>query len=85
MGVVRRPDRKDLLAYMNGELQISERIDKFAPIELPVPFKRGDDEKAPVKRPRMDTEKTIRDREKLQARLDAPRDQTATVSTAKLT
>lgn len=34
MPVVRLPDRKDLLGYLNGELQTSDKIDKSAPIEI---------------------------------------------------
>lgn len=34
--VVRRPDRKDLLAYLCGETAAAPSIDKSAPIELPV-------------------------------------------------
>ena len=34
--VVRLPDRKDLLAYLNGEIQTSTNIDKSAPIEISV-------------------------------------------------
>ncbi|KAH8033036.1 hypothetical protein HPB51_005834 [Rhipicephalus microplus] len=33
--VVRRPDRKDILAYLNGETATSANIDKSAPIEIP--------------------------------------------------
>lgn len=32
--VVRRPDRKDLLAYLNGETTTSASIDKSAPLEI---------------------------------------------------
>ncbi|KAG8304100.1 accessory factor associated with RNA polymerase II [Homalodisca vitripennis] len=31
--VVRRPDRKDLLAYLNGEITTSENIDECTPVE----------------------------------------------------
>ncbi|XP_046685436.1 parafibromin-like [Homalodisca vitripennis] len=31
--VVRRPDRKDLLAYLNGEITTSENIDESTPVE----------------------------------------------------
>ena len=33
---MRRPDRKDLLAYLNGETQSSTNIDKSAPLEIPL-------------------------------------------------
>ena len=32
--VVRLPDRKDLLAYLNGETTQSSAIDKSAPLEI---------------------------------------------------
>jgi len=34
--VVRFPDRKDLLAYLNGDKETSTNIDKSAPLELPL-------------------------------------------------
>ena len=34
--MVRRPDRRDLLAYLNGETATSSSIDKSSPLELPV-------------------------------------------------
>lgn len=34
--IVRRPDRKDLLAYLNGEKATTPSIDKFAPLEPPI-------------------------------------------------
>ncbi|VVC26130.1 Hypothetical protein CINCED_3A001888, partial [Cinara cedri] len=33
--VVRRPDRRELLAYLNGELTASASIDRSAPLEIP--------------------------------------------------
>lgn len=35
--VVRRPDRRDLLAYLSGETATSQSIDKSAHIEVPIP------------------------------------------------
>lgn len=32
---MRRPDRKELLAYLNGETATSTSIDKSAPLEIP--------------------------------------------------
>ena len=32
--MIRRPDRKDLLAYLNGETTTSASIDKSAPLEI---------------------------------------------------
>ena len=42
--IVRRPDRKDLLAYLRGETQSSTSIDKSAPLEMPTQMKRGADD-----------------------------------------
>ncbi|XP_068210894.1 uncharacterized protein hyx isoform X2 [Palaemon carinicauda] len=39
--VVRRPDRKELLAYLNGETSTAAAIDKSAPLEIPT--QRQDD------------------------------------------
>ena len=38
--IVRRPDRKDLLAYLKGELASSASIDRSAPLEMPTQVKR---------------------------------------------
>jgi len=60
INVIRRPDRKDLLAYLNGEITASSSIDKSAPLEIgarPTQIKRsaedggGDSEK---KKPRLE-------------------------------
>ncbi|XP_013421430.1 parafibromin-like [Lingula anatina] len=78
--VVRRPDRKDLLAYLNGEQAASASIDKSAPLEIPVQrpvtTKRpGDDAfgEADKKKPRLEEEEVLRDKERLAAKLDAPK------------
>jgi len=39
--IVRRPDRKDLLAYLKGESTTAGSIDKSAPLEMPTQVKRG--------------------------------------------
>jgi len=39
--IVRRPDRKDLLAYLKGDTQTAAAIDKSAPLEMPTQVKRG--------------------------------------------
>ncbi|KAK7094725.1 parafibromin-like [Littorina saxatilis] len=47
INVVRRPDRKDLLAYLNGETTTSASIDKSAPLEIsqrPTQVKRTADD-----------------------------------------
>lgn len=36
---VNRPDRKELLAYLNGEIQTCASIDKSAPLEIPTQVK----------------------------------------------
>ena len=54
--IVRRPDRKDLLAYLRGETQSSTSIDKSAPLEMPTQMKRGADDtlEGLQKKPRYD-------------------------------
>jgi len=54
--LVRRPDRKDLLAYLRGETQSSASIDKSAPLEMPTQVKRNADDtlEGPTKKPRYD-------------------------------
>jgi parafibromin len=39
--VARRPDRKDLLAYLNGETAASASIEKSAPLEIPTQVQRA--------------------------------------------
>jgi parafibromin len=42
--VVWRPDREDLLAYLNCETAASASIDKSAPLEIPTQAKRAAEE-----------------------------------------
>lgn len=39
--IVRRPDRKDLLGYLKGEVATAAAIDRSAPLEMPTQVKRG--------------------------------------------
>uniref|UniRef100_A0A8C0FKM7 Parafibromin n=1 Tax=Bubo bubo TaxID=30461 RepID=A0A8C0FKM7_BUBBB len=74
--VVRRPDRKDLLAYLNGETSTSSSIDRSAPLEIGLQrstqVKRAADEiLAEAKKPRIEDEECVRlDKERLAARLE---------------
>ncbi|KAG8319619.1 parafibromin-like isoform X2 [Homalodisca vitripennis] len=54
--VVRRPDRKDLLAYLNGETTTSENIDKSAPVDFPtqVQFVIDESTESVAKKPKLD-------------------------------
>lgn len=57
--VVRRPDRKDLLGYLNGEASTSASIDRSAPLEIGLQrstqVKRAADEVlAEAKKPRIE-------------------------------
>uniref|UniRef100_A0A672SZL6 Parafibromin n=1 Tax=Sinocyclocheilus grahami TaxID=75366 RepID=A0A672SZL6_SINGR len=75
--VVRRPDRKDLLSYLNGESSSSTSIDRSAPIEIglqrPTQVKRAADEvSSEAKKPRVEDEERVRlDKERLAARLES--------------
>ncbi|XP_053738979.1 parafibromin [Synchiropus splendidus] len=74
--VVRRPDRKGLLSYLNGESSTSTSIDRSAPIEIglqrPTQLKRAADEvSSEAKKPRIEDEERVRlDKERLAARLE---------------
>ncbi|EEC10905.1 parafibromin, putative, partial [Ixodes scapularis] len=77
--VVRRPDRKDILAYLNGETATSANIDRSAPMEIPTQgerFKRTaeDPQTDAVKKPRLEETQMQRAKEQFSARLDAPKE-----------
>ncbi|XP_071379325.1 parafibromin-like [Centroberyx affinis] len=61
---VRRPDRKGLLSYLNGESSTSTSIDRSAPIEIglqrPTQVKRAADEvSSEAKKPRIEDEERV--------------------------
>ncbi|KAK2186474.1 hypothetical protein NP493_199g06037 [Ridgeia piscesae] len=79
--VVRRPDRKDLLSYLNGETTTSSNIDKSAPLEIslqrPTQVKRAADDaglEIEKKKPRLEEAQVQRDKERLSKKLDAPKE-----------
>uniref|UniRef100_A0A8C2RLN4 Cell division cycle 73 n=1 Tax=Capra hircus TaxID=9925 RepID=A0A8C2RLN4_CAPHI len=74
--VVRRPDRKDLLGYLNGEASTSASIDRSAPLEIGLQrstqVKRAADEVlAEAKKPRIEgqREKYMNDKARLRERV----------------
>ncbi|XP_018015837.1 parafibromin [Hyalella azteca] len=74
--VVRRPDRKELLAYLNGETSTAAAIDKSAPLEIPTQVKRTIEEASEslAKKPRYDdVAASQRFKQHLAMRLDAPK------------
>ncbi|OXU19054.1 hypothetical protein TSAR_007446 [Trichomalopsis sarcophagae] len=83
--VVRRPDRKDLLAYLNGETATSVAIDKSAPLEIPTQVKRSADDvlESGSKKPRFEETHVQKVKEQLAARLDAPKESSVTVENIK--
>ncbi|XP_071450459.1 parafibromin [Hetaerina americana] len=83
---VRRPDRKDLLAYLNGETAASANIDKSAPLEIPTQVKRVAEESLEslaAKKPRIEETEVQKVMEQLAARLDAPKEASVTVDNIK--
>ncbi|KAI8429759.1 hypothetical protein MSG28_000306 [Choristoneura fumiferana] len=83
---VRRPDRKELLAYLNGETVACASIDKSAPLEIPTQVKRTHDNEAgesAAKKPRIEETHVQKVREQLAARLDAPKEASVTVDNIK--
>lgn len=83
--VVRRPDRKDLLAYLNGETATSVSIDKSAPLEIPTQVKRTAEDSSEnlAKKPRLEETQVQRVKQQLAARLDAPKEASVTVDNIK--
>ncbi|KAL7643864.1 UNVERIFIED_CONTAM: hypothetical protein RMT77_005870 [Armadillidium vulgare] len=73
--VVRRPDRKELLAYLNGETSTASAIDKSAPLEMPTQIKRSIEEatESIPKKPRFDDSYAQKLKEQLALRFDAPK------------
>lgn len=70
-----RPDRKELLAYLNGETSTCASIDKSAPLEIPTQVKRpldgGDgSEMVAAKKARFEDTQVQKVKEQLAARLD---------------
>lgn len=82
---MRRPDRKDLLAYLNGETAASTSIDKSAPLEIPTQVKRTADDtlESMAKKPRFEVMQVQKVKEQLAARLDAPKEASVTVDNIK--
>ncbi|XP_077302844.1 cell division cycle 73 hyrax isoform X2 [Arctopsyche grandis] len=84
---VRRPDRKELLAYLNGETATSTSIDKSAPLEIPRQVKRPLDQdgsaEAQAKKARFEELHVQKVREQLAARLDGPKEASVTVDNIK--
>lgn len=82
-----RPDRRDLLAYLNGETATCPNIDKSAPLEIPTQVKRSgtdDNQETVTKKPRIeDTLQVQRVKEQLAARLDAPKEAAVNIDNIK--
>lgn len=79
---VNRPDRKELLAYLNGESSTCPSIDKSAPLEIPTQVKRGPEGDAATghenaaKKPRFEETQVQKVREQLAARWDVNKKET---------
>ncbi|XP_048481907.1 parafibromin isoform X3 [Plutella xylostella] len=74
---VRRPDRKDLLAYLNGETATCASIDKSAPREIPTQVKRRheqDEGESDAKKPCIEETHVKKEQELPTASLDAPKE-----------
>lgn len=72
---VNRPDRKELLAFLNGETSTCASIDKSAPLEIPTQVKRafesdGSTLDSIAKKARYENTQVQKVREQLAARLD---------------
>lgn len=86
--VVRLPDRKGLLSYLNGETDTASSIDKSVPLEMPnqrsaiaqAQAKRPGDDSigGEIKKPRVETEQLRLDKKRLEARLEGHKEGTVT-------
>ncbi|KAF6205400.1 hypothetical protein GE061_019572 [Apolygus lucorum] len=83
--VVRRPDRKGILAYLNGETPNSTAIDKSAPLEIPTQVKRAAEEISEnlAKKPRLEDIQVQKVKQHFAARLDTPKEASVTVENIK--
>lgn len=79
--VVRRPDRKDLLSFLNGETATSASIDKSAPLEIslqrPTQVKRTAEEvtnEQEKKKPRLEEEQVLQAKKNWMDRIDGRKD-----------
>ncbi|XP_046675071.1 parafibromin-like [Homalodisca vitripennis] len=83
--VVRRPDRKDLLAYLNGEAATSVNIDKNAAVDILRPVKRARDGsvESMSKRRKLEDVQEQRMKQRLAARLDTPKQASVTADNIK--
>lgn len=73
INAVNRPDRKELLQYLNGETNTCASIDKSAPLEIPTQIKRPADSdvlETLAKKARYEDTQVQKVKEQLAARLD---------------
>ncbi|XP_046675123.1 parafibromin-like isoform X1 [Homalodisca vitripennis] len=85
MQAVRRPDRKDVLAYLHGHTATSANIDKSAPVETLTPVKRAPNEsiESVAKKPKLEDVQVKRLKQQLAARLETPKEVSVTVENIK--
>lgn len=76
--VIKFPDRRGLLSYLNGDLETTPSIDRSAPLEMgmTVPLSKRSNEETqndltPSKRPRLETDEIKADKQRLAKKLDA--------------
>eukprot|EP00096_Caligus_rogercresseyi_P006844 TRINITY_DN2377_c0_g1_i2.p1 TRINITY_DN2377_c0_g1~~TRINITY_DN2377_c0_g1_i2.p1 ORF type:complete len:541 (+),score=182.42 TRINITY_DN2377_c0_g1_i2:29-1624(+) len=85
--VVHRPDRKDLLHYLTkNDAPAPARIDKSARLEMPIHVKRPTEEslESMAKKPRYDENQSQEIKDRLAAKLDAPKDGKLSINKANL-
>jgi len=76
----------DLLAYLNGEIDTSAAIDKFAPLEIPTQVKRAAEDglESDSKKPRFEENRLEKVKEQLPVRLEASKETSITVDKSLL-
>lgn len=75
---VKLPDRKALLAYLNGETDTSTSIDKSVPLEMaiatPAPKRHHDDTPDAIKKAKLESKQLLEEKQRLAAKLSAPKE-----------
>lgn len=93
--IVHRPDRRDLIQYLEGNLQKKDlkSLDQSAPLQMPINFKRSAQEElrksdtsfggSAAKKPRLEHNQS-EIKERLAAKLDGPQESKLSINKANL-
>ena len=88
--IVHRPDRRDLIGYLEGTIQKKDlrSIDQSAPLQMPTNFKRSAEDKIDsgvgFKKPRLEQQSQSEIKERLAAKLEASQEGKLSINKANL-